>query len=225
VIRYEDGGGNSRSFNITQELGVGDNDNDKRDCQFIFVDSQQPVFAWIPRSLDEVSEALEPSSTPSARRRRRAVGDNTTSAPTTTSNAIANPTLCLTFGQALNFRIEINPLNRTASHYPRYRKNHLLNKNDAFDYGNFRQLESLVRDSNKTLDFFVHVFTQNGTFVFYDNADPFRETIVTVVERGKSCPTSSVSPTTELTLVTLGVKRQNVSGCRWLVIGQGLARF
>lgn len=212
MIRYRDGSGNSRSFNITLELGVNDHDNDEHDCQFLFVDSQQPVFAWIPKSLDEVSEAFQPSAAPSARRRRRAVGDNTTSAPTT-SNAIANPTLCLLYGQALTFRIEINPLNRTASHYPRYRKNHLLNKNDAFDYGNFRQLDSLVRDSNKTLDFFMHVFTQAGTFVFYDNADPFRETIVTVVERGSSCPTSSVSPTTEQTLVNLGVSRKDVSGC------------
>ena len=217
MIRYTDGGGNSRSFNITLELGVNDHDNDEHVCQFVFVNSQQPVFAWVPKSLDEVSEEFEPSSTPSARRRRRAVGDNTTSAPTA-SNAIANPTLCLEYGQALTFRIEINPLNRTASHYPRYRKNHLLNRNDEFDYGNFRQLHSLVRDSNKTLDFFMHVFTQNGTFVFYDNADPFRETIVTVVARGSQCPASRVSPTTEQILVTLGVSRHNVSGCRYQVI-------
>lgn len=214
MIRYQDGNGNSRSFNITLELGVNDHDNDEHDCQFLFVDSQQPVFAWIPQSLDEVSEVFQPSAASSVRRRRRAVGDNTTSAPTT-SNAIANPTLCLVYGQAVTFRIEIDAINRTASHYPRYRKNHLLNKNDAFDYGNFRQLHSLVRDSNKTLDFFMHVFTQTGTFVFYDNADPFRETIVTVVERGAGCPTSIVSPTTEQTLVKLGVSRKDVSGCRY----------
>lgn len=212
MIRYLDSSGNSRSFNITLELGVNDHDNDEHDCQFVFVNSQQPVFGWIPKSLEEVSDAFQPSPVQSARRRRRAVGDNSTSAPPT-NNAIANPTLCLTYGQALTFKIEINPQNRTASHYPRYRKNHLLNRNDAFDYGNFRQLHSLVRDSNKTLDFFMHVFTQNGTFVFYDNADPFRETIVTVVERGSSCPTSSILPTTQQALITLGVSRLEVSGC------------
>lgn len=211
MIRYTDGSGNSRSFNITLELGINDHDNDEHECQFLFVDSQQPVFGWVPRSLDEVSETLEPSSAAaSRRRRRRAIGDNSTSAPTS-NNAIANPALCLQYGQALTFKIEINPLNRTASHYPRYRKNHLLNRNDAFDYGNFRQLHSLVQDSNKTLDYFMHVFTQDGTFVFYDNADPFRETIVTVVKQGSECPTSSIIPTTQNNLVTLGVSRLDVS--------------
>lgn len=164
----------------------------------------------MPKSLDEVSSAFQQSPQQSARRRRRAVGDNSTTA-TPTNNAIANPTLCLTYGQALTFKIEINPSNRTLSHYPRYRKNHLLNRNDAFDYGNFRQLHSLVRDSNKTLDYFMHVFTQNGTFVFYDNADPFRETIVTVVGRGSICPVGTISPTTQQVLVTLGVSRHDVS--------------
>lgn len=210
TITYKDGIGNSTTFNVTEELGVKDHDHDKHDCEFLFFDSERPVYGFVPKNLDEVSSAFQQSPQPSARRRRRAVGDNSTSAPQA-DNAIANPTLCLTYGQALTFKIEINPQNRTLSHYPRYRKNHLLNRNDAFNFGNFRQLHSLVRDSNKTLDFFVHVFTQNGTFVFYDNADPFRETIVNVVARATTCPVGSIQPTTQQVLVTLGVSRQDVS--------------
>ena len=76
--------------------------------------------------------------------------------------------------------------------------------------GNFRQLHSLVQESNNSLSYFMHVFTQNGTFVFYDNAEPFRETFVTVKEQGSSCPDTILSPITEGVLVELGVSNKEV---------------
>ena len=80
----------------------------------------------------------------------------------------------------------------------------------VFLTGTFRQLHSLVQESNNSLSYFMHVFTQNGTFVFYDNAEPFREMIVTVKEQGSSCPGSILSPTTENVLVELGVSNKEV---------------
>lgn len=213
MMTFTDGSGNSITFNITQELGVNDHDNEQHSCEFIFFETTQSVQGFVPNSLEEVKSALQQGSQTPARRRRRAVGDNSTTTPPPTTNAIANPTFCLQFGQALTFKIDINTENRSLSHYPRYRKNHLMNRNNEFDYGNFRQLHSLVRESNDSLDYFVHVFTQNGTFVFYDNAEPFRETIVNVVGQGATCGDISISPTTEQTLTTLGISSSKVSAC------------
>ena len=140
TMRYEDNG-NSESFNITSELGIGDHDNDEHEFEFLFFDSSHKLSAFIPRSLEDVSDVINDrgQSQRPARRRRRAVGDNSTSAPPAAGLEIANPTICLIPGKALIFKIEINPINRSLSHYPRYRKNHLLNTNDEFDYGMLRE--------------------------------------------------------------------------------------
>ena len=93
---------------------------------------------------------------------------------------------------------------------PRYRKNHLLNTNDRFDYGNFRQLHALVQESSNILTHFVHVFTQSGTFVFYDNADPNVEVIITVKDKATTCAGVLVAPITEGNLRSAGVKNSEV---------------
>ena len=209
-MRFVDTSGNS-SFAITSELGISDHDNDDHSCEFLFFESNRKLSAFVPKTLADVENVVdEPSQpAPSTRRRRRAVGDNSTSSPSA-GLAIENPTICLTYNRALIFKIEIDPVNRSKSHYPRYRKNHLLNTNDKFDYGNFRQLHSLIQESNNTLSYFMHVFTQNGTFVFYDNAEPFRETIVIVKEQGGNCSDFTLSPTTEIILVKSGISNTEV---------------
>ena len=129
-----DNNGNSATFNITSELGIGDHDNDLHSAEFIFTSSLNKMSAFAPGELSQVQSVVEPNSQ-SARRRRRAVGDNSTSTPSTVGRTIANPIICLTYGKALIFKVEINPINRSLSHYPRYRKNHLMNTNGEFDYG------------------------------------------------------------------------------------------
>ena len=129
-----DNNDNSATFNITSELGIGDHDNDLHSAEFIFTDSLNKMSAFAPEELSQVQSVVEPNSQ-SARRRRRAVGDNSTSTPSTVGRTIANPIICLTYGKALIFKVEINPINRSLSHYPRYRKNHLMNTNGEFDYG------------------------------------------------------------------------------------------
>ena len=216
TLTYAAPGGASNAFN-TSSVGINNYDNDEHGCEFIFFDSANRVSAFVPADVGAVEQAVSGGNNGqnNARRRRRAVGVNTTTATPTstpTSFAIQNPTICLSFGKALVFGIEINPVNRSLSHYPRYRKNHLLNTNDEFDYGNFRQLHSLIQESNTSLTLFTHVFTQNGTFVFYDNAEPFRTMIVTVKERGVSCKNVTLAPTTDIVLGELGVGTRQVSG-------------
>lgn len=204
------GGGDSNAFD-TSSVGINNYDDDEHLCEFILFNSADRVSAFVPDRVGAVEEVVNGGNNGqnNARRRRRAVSNN---ANVTRGLTIQNPTVCLSFGKALIFRIEINPVNRSLSHYPRYRKNHLMNTNDDFDYGNFRQLHSLIQESNTSVTLFTHVFTQNGTFVFYDNAEPSRTMIVTVKERGVSCKNATLSPTTENVLSQLGLGTRQVSG-------------
>ena len=205
--------GNSFSFNVSSSSGISNHDNKPHSAQFVVMATTAGSSgAFIPQNRDNVVGLLNGQNQAQPRRRkRRAVADSSTI--TQSGLTIANPIICLEYEQALYFKIEINPINRSLSHYPRYRKNHLLNSNDQFDYGNFRQLHSLIQDSNNSLTSFVHVFTQNGTFVFYDNADPDVEIIVTMKDRGTSCSDISVAPATENTLRRVGVANSQVRVC------------
>ena len=64
----------------------------------------------------------------------------------------------------------------------------------------------------------MHVFTQNGTFVFYDNAEPSRTTIVTVKEKGSKCPDFIVAPTTELLLGKANIRNTEVRALRLFIL-------
>ena len=68
--------------------------------------------------------------------------------------------------------------------------------------------------TNKTLSFFVHVFTEGGTYVFYDNANTKRKSIVRVMDRGSSCKTITgglnVMVASVGKLNTFGVKKSTV---------------
>lgn len=196
------------SLNLSSASGLNNHDQKPHEAEFMVFGSNPG--AYLPQSTDNINEVAGevPNRGQSRRRRRRAVGDNSTTAPP--GLTISNPILCLNNEKAVVFRVEINPVNRSLSHYPRYRKNHLLNTNDRFDYGNFRQLHSLVQESSNTLTHFVHVFTQSGTFVFYDNADPNIEVIITVKDKATTCSGVLVAPITEGNLRSAGVKNSEV---------------
>lgn len=218
VSRNSDGGitlscrdnvGESLSLNLSSASGLNNHDEKPHNSEFVAFGSNPG--AYVPQSNDDINEVAGevPNRGQSrTRRRRRAVGDNSTTAPS--GLTISNPILCLDNEKAVVFRVEINPVNRSLSHYPRYRKNHLLNTNDRFDYGNFRQLHSLVQESSNILTHFVHVFTQSGTFVFYDNADPNVEVIITVKDKATNCAGVLVAPITEGNLRSAGVKNSEV---------------
>ena len=116
-------------------------------------------------------------------------GTSTTSAPPTppTGNTIPSPVICATIGEAVLFTVDINHENRSLSSYPQYTKNHLWNSNPDFDYGQFRQLHSVIQKTNMSVRFFANVFDEDGVFVFHDHANPKRETIVRVPKREVSC--------------------------------------
>lgn len=205
---------------VTGELGVSDFDRTDHSSEIISYGTDG-IRGFIPRDFNQASEIV--SSTPvtaptqaptaSARRRRRAVTvpSNDTSVGNNASQVVQNPTFCFQIAQSLVFKIQINEQNRTLSHYPRYRKNHLFNTNPSFDYGNFRQLHSIITETNKTLYMFVHVFEEAGTFVFYDNAVPSRETVVSVMKLGEKCPFNrTMESTNEKTYDLLGVKKAEV---------------
>lgn len=205
TLSCRDNATESLSLNLSSASGLNNHDEKPHDSEFVVFGSNPG--AYIPQSNDNINEVAGevPNRGQSGRRRRRrAVGDNSTTAPP--GLTISNPILCLDNEKAVVFRVEINPVNRSLSHYPRYRKNHLLNTNDRFDYGNFRQLHSLVQESSNILTHFVHVFTQSGTFVFYDNADPNVEVIITVKDKATKCAGVLVAPITEGNLRSAGVK-------------------
>lgn len=89
------------------------------------------------------------------------------------SNEITNPIMCLAEEDMVLFKVTIDSVDRTKSHYPVYQKNHLFNSNPSFDYGAFNQLKTYIENTNMTITSFAHVFPDAGNYVFRDaqNAD------------------------------------------------------
>ncbi len=168
---------------LDDDYGVADYDHGEHHTEIVKVQSSGITGVLITDVNQSPFENVRSS------RVRRAV-TNTTNNNTTSNSGpglIHNPFICIGIGSAILFEIEVNEINRSLSHYPRYNKDHLFNENSRFDYGNFRLLHSLIRDTNKSLSTFTNVFTEAGVFVFYDNAEPSREMIVKVTADGERC--------------------------------------
>jgi hypothetical protein len=92
---------------------------------------------------------------------------------------------CVTAGSAVIFQ------DVTATHYPVYERDNLLNSNALFDYGAFLALESALLagdyEGNDDLSF-VFTFRDDGIYVFKDAADATKQTIIAVMYQGGSCP-------------------------------------
>uniref|UniRef100_A0A3Q3IVN5 Uncharacterized protein n=1 Tax=Monopterus albus TaxID=43700 RepID=A0A3Q3IVN5_MONAL len=122
---------------------------------------------------------------------------------------IPNPIACLSSGDMLIFLLTINRT-RHLSHFPVYQKDHLFNSNPSWDFGAFRHLQILMKQTNFNSTF-AHVFSERGKYVFVDSAVPERSMVVVVSEEATECdPRAAVfQPMTPAKLVKYGIVKQH----------------
>ncbi|XP_043458197.1 uncharacterized protein LOC122496189 [Prionailurus bengalensis] len=135
---------------------------------------------------------------------------------------IPNPVVCLEEGDVILFQLHILPHNRSASHYPVYQMQHLFNSNPNWDFGAFRRLSHLVRETHLNFSRFAHQFLDPGTYVFQDNRLPESIIVVLVKKKGVACNSglSPVQPSSPYQLARHGVLRHRLlnMGPDWTVI-------
>ncbi|XP_029302540.1 uncharacterized protein LOC115017936 [Cottoperca gobio] len=111
----------------------------------------------------------------------------------------------------LIFHLTINHTDRHLSHFPVYQKDHLFNSNPSWDFGAFRRLQILMKQTSFNSTRFAHVFSETGKYVFVDSAVPEWSMVVVVSEEGTECdPRASVfQPMTPAQLVKYGIVKQH----------------
>ena len=193
-----------RTIQVNNEFGFGDFDSAQRTGEVVDMRSSSCL---VPTNAAQAESILsDTNDTSSSRRKRRAISSGAT------SPSIPHPLLCLSLGEVVVFKVTINLVNRSLSNFPRYRKDHLFNTNPNFDYGNFRQLQTFILQTNRTISTFVHAFAEPGIFVFYDNAAPAKEVVVMVPKVGASCPNNlRIDAATQNNLGLFGIKKNAVS--------------
>ena len=95
------------------------------------------------------------------------------------------------------------------ANYPIYVKDHLFNTNPSFDYSEFRDLKFYVLNTNVSITFFAHVFTEPGRYVFSDAQESTWEIIVAVQEQDVTCDDVGVAPSSSSNLVSQDISKQN----------------
>ncbi|KAK5904685.1 hypothetical protein CesoFtcFv8_006221 [Champsocephalus esox] len=164
------------------------------------------VFGWIPTQRELINHFLsEPIEVLSARpRQRRETKDDV-------FPRIPNPIACLSSGDMLIFHLTINHTDRRHSHFPVYQKDHLFNSNPSWDFGAFRRLQILMKQTNFNSTRFAHVFLETGKYVFVDSAVPEWSLVVVVSEEGTECDprASAFQPMTPAQLVKHGIVKQH----------------
>ncbi|XP_059188148.1 uncharacterized protein LOC131970744 [Centropristis striata] len=109
------------------------------------------------------------------------------------------------------FHLAINHTDRRLSHFPVYQKDHLFNSNPGWDFGAFRHLQILMKQTNLNSTRFAHVFSETGKYVFVDSAVPEWSMVVVVSDEGTECdPRAAVfQPMTPAQLVKYGIVKQH----------------
>nr|XP_023990280.1 uncharacterized protein LOC111949697 [Salvelinus alpinus] len=180
---------------------------------FVQFDSEG-VFGWIlmDRNVVEMTLTAEPIEFIDRRsRKRRNLESKAELLHSDVLPRIPNPIACLSSNDMLIFQLTINYNDRHLSHFPVYQKDHLFNSNPSWDFGAFRRLERLMKQTQFNSTRFAHVFSETGKYVFLDNAIPEWSLVVVVSERGTECdPTAAVfQPMTPAQLVKHGVIKQH----------------
>ncbi|KAI4815467.1 hypothetical protein KUCAC02_005611 [Chaenocephalus aceratus] len=164
------------------------------------------VFGWIPTQRELINHFLsEPIEVLSTRpRQRRETKDDV-------FPRIPNPIACLSSDDMLIFHLTINHTDRRHSHFPVYQKDHLFNSNPSWDFGAFRRLQILMKQTNFNSTRFAHVFLETGKYVFVDSAVPEWSLVVVVSEEGTECDprASAFQPMTPAQLVKHGIVKQH----------------
>ncbi|XP_022100041.1 trichohyalin-like [Acanthaster planci] len=170
-------------------------------------DLEQLIFAESDEATTVISTTFSDFNvTSSSRRRLLQSGGDAVSVP-----GIANPIVCLALEDMLLFRVSLDPVNRSLSHYPVYRKDHLFNTNPTYDYSEFRDLRFYVESTEVAISSFAHVFTESGQYVFADAQEIQWEVIVSVQPAGSACDStrSVIQPSSPANLNLQSVKKQD----------------
>ncbi|XP_075462631.1 uncharacterized protein LOC142498007 [Ascaphus truei] len=170
------------------------------------------VFGVILSSTHVIEAFLTGDSWPvPTPRKQRNVEPVFTSTNLGTLPRIPNPVLCLKRGDVALFQLSINPNERASSHFPVYQKQHLYNSNPHWDFGAFRRLGHLIRETNINISRFAHIFWDPGTYVFIDNGIKDRSLIVTVKETNVDCDpvASPMQPSSPYQLVRHGIVKHH----------------
>ncbi|XP_023275672.1 uncharacterized protein LOC111665041 [Seriola lalandi dorsalis] len=169
------------------------------------------VFGWIPTQSGLISQFLsEPTQLLNTRaRKKRDTEDD--DGDLAVLPRIPNPIACLASGDMLIFHLTINHTDRHLSHFPVYQKDHLFNSNPSWDFGAFRHLQILMKQTNFNSTRFAHVFSETGKYVFVDSAVPEWSMVVVVSEEGTECDSraSVFQPMTPAQLVRYGIVKQH----------------
>ncbi|CAB1443715.1 unnamed protein product [Pleuronectes platessa] len=174
------------------------------------------VFGWIPTQTGLINQFLsEPTellnTRPRKRRNTNDEDDDDVDGDLAVLPRIPNPIACISSGDMLIFHLAINHTDRRLSHFPVYQKDHLFNSNPGWDFGAFRHLQMLMKQTNFNSTRFAHVFSETGKYVFVDSAVPEWSLVVVVSEEGTECAARSAvfQPMTPAHLVRFGIVKQH----------------
>ncbi|CDI80610.1 hypothetical protein, conserved [Eimeria acervulina] len=102
---------------------------------------------------------------------------------------VSDPVQCLPLGStvAWHIRPSPNPI------YPVYLRNNLLNTNQQFDYGAFRELDTDMKAGEQRI-LFMFTFKDPGLYVFGLNADQNKILVLRVMEPKRLCRDDALLP-------------------------------
>ena len=121
-----------------------------------------------------------------------------------TSAFISNPVICKTLGSAILWE------RLSATKYPKYMKDSLLNTNEDFDFGEFEALPAALA-ADDTITNFVFTFTEPGIYVFADSRNQAKQMIISIMGENQGCPgNTAFSPKTYSALLKVGASMRGV---------------